>query len=325
MPTPLVSIIIPCFNAASTLAETIQSCLDQEHAEIEIIVVDDHSTDYSAEVAAALSQSDARVHVYTSTGKGQSAARNYGRARAKGEFVKFLDADDCLSLDVIREQVARLDGCQKALSHCAWAHFVDTPGDCPTNAQVTDQDYESVEEFLAQLWMSNMYPLHAWLIPRALLTEDIRWDESLTQNEDGEFFARLIARAQEVRFSKGTAFYRKPAEGHVSQRQGSTHMRSLLSVLRSNRQVCADLGDSPRLLEAYHHQVCGVAYRAATTMEEMSHLPESLALLETRRADVQFRFPSDAMNVVARCVGIPYALRFRSWVTRLQNVRIPFA
>ena len=325
MPAPLVSIVIPCFNASSTLAETIQSCLEQDHAEIEIIVVDDHSTDQSTEEVTALAQSDARVHVYSNPGKGQSAARNHGLTRAKGEFVKFLDADDCLSLDVIREQVSCLEVRPHALSHCAWAHFVDAPGDCRTNAQVTDRDYDSVEEFLAQLWMSNMYPLHAWLIPRAFLTENMRWDESLTQNVDGEFFARLIVRAQEVRFSKGMAFYRKPEEGHVSQFQGSTHMRSQLNVLRSYRKVCADLGDSPRLLEAYYHQVCGVAYRAATTMEEMSHLSASLALLETTRTGVRFEFPSRAMNAVARCVGIPQALRFRSWITRLQNVRMPFA
>ena len=325
MSAPLVSIIIPCFNAAATLAETIQSCLDQDHAEIEIIVVDDQSTDNSSDEVIASAQSDARVRVCTNVGKGQSAARNHGLTKAKGEFVKFLDADDCLSSDVIREQVACLEEHPHAVSHCAWVHFVDAPGDCPTNAQVTDQDYESVEEFLAELWKNNMYPLHAWLIPRALLTEDMIWDESLTQNEDGEFFARLIARAQEIRFSEGTAFYRKPVEGHVSQRLGNTHMRSQLNVLRSYRKVCADLGGSPRLLEAYHHQVCGVAYRAATTMEEMSHLPASLALLETTRLGVRFEFPSWAMNAVARCVGIPQALRFRSWVTRLYNVRIPFA
>jgi glycosyltransferase involved in cell wall biosynthesis len=325
MQTPLVSIIIPCFNAAAMLAETIESCLNQEHAEIEIIVVDDHSTDGSAEVAAALAQSDSRVYVCTNIRKGQSAARNHGIKQASGEFVKFLDADDCLSPDVIREQVAGLEGRPQALSHCPWAHFVDAPGDRPMKAQATDRHYVSVEGFLAELWTHNMYPPHAWLIPRALLTEDMRWDEALTQNEDGEFFARLIARAQEVRFSKGTAFYRKPVEGHVSQRIGNTHMRSQLNVLRSYRKVCADLGDSLRLLEAYHHQVCGVAYRAATTMEEMSHLPASLALLETTRTGVRFEFPSRAMNVVAHCVGIPHALRFRSWVTRLQNVRIPFA
>ena len=325
MSTSLVSIIIPCFNAASTLAEAVQSCLNQDHADLEIIVVDDHSTDDSAAIAAAMAGSDARVHLCTNKGKGQSAARNTGMSRATGAFVKFLDADDCLSSDVIREQVACLEGRPQAMAFCVWAHFINAPGDHPTNAQVTDRNNASIAAFLAELWMNNMYPLHAWLIPRTLLTQDMCWDESLTQNEDGEFFARLIARADEVRFTSGTVFYRKPVVGHVSQHKGSTHMRSQVHVLRSYREVCADLGDAPHLLEAYRHQVCCVAYRAATTMEEMSHLPEALALLESQHAGMRFEFPSAAMNAVGLFVGVRNALRFRSWVTRLQNVRIPWA
>jgi len=320
MPHALVSIIIPSFNAAATLAETIQSCLDQEHDDFEIIVVDDGSTDDSVAVAEAMAASDARVRWFVNVGKGQSAARNFGMDQAQGNYVKFLDADDCLSADVLREQVACLEGRPQALAFCTWAHFQRSPGDHASNAQPTDRSHTSVDGFLAELWFDNMYPPHAWLIPVALLSDEMRWDESLTQNEDGEFFARLIATARELRFTAGTAFYRKPVEGHVSQGVGSQHMRSQLHVLWSYQRVCAGFGDVPHLLEAYQHQVCCVAYRAATTMEEMSHLPESLDLIDTHHRARRFEFPSNAMNAVSRCVGIRNAFYFRSWMTRLQHL-----
>lgn len=320
MSNALVSIIIPCFNAAATLAETLQSCLDQEHADFEIIVVDDHSTDGSRAVVETIAASDARVRWFANAGKGQSAARNFGMDQAKGSFIKFLDADDCLSADVLGEQVTCLEGRQRALAFCAWAHFLRSLGDRAANAQPTDRSSTSVDEFLAELWRGNMYPPHAWLIPRELLDAEMRWDESLTQNEDGEFFARLIATAQELQFSSGTAYYRKPLEGHVSQRSGIQQMKSQLRVLRSYRKVCATMGDFPHLLEAYHYQVCCVAYRAATTMEEMSELPASLDLLELHRAAVPFEFPSEAMKAVSKWVGIRKALRFRAWITRWHRV-----
>lgn len=320
MTNAVVSIIIPCFNAAQTISETIKSCTDQDFKEFEIIIVDDHSSDDSRAISAALAREDKRVRCFTNEGKGQSAARNFGMSRAKGNFVKFLDADDCLSADVLREQVGCLEGRSQGLAFCAWAHFTNTPGDQPTIAQSTDRDCDAVDAFLAELWVDNMYPLHAWLIPNTLLTSDMQWDESLTQNADGEFFARVIAKANELRFSEGTAFYRKPVPGHVSQSIGSKHMLSQLRVMRSYRKICADLDDLPHLISGYRYQVCSLAYRAATTVEEMSHMRESLDLLDTHNHSMLFDFPSAAMRATAQCIGIKNALLFRSWVTRVQNV-----
>jgi len=95
---PIVSIIIPCFNAEKWVAQCIQSCLDQTYKNVEIIFVDDGSTDRSLEIiksfgSAILCQSGPR--------KGACAARNQGLALSRGEFVKFLDADDVLAKDVI--------------------------------------------------------------------------------------------------------------------------------------------------------------------------------------------------------------------------------
>src|SRR5262245_3384912 len=105
--SPLVSVIIPCKNAAPWLKSAIDSCLDQTWQNIEIIVVDNGSTDES--VMVARSYHDTAIKVLECTRKGASAARNFGLERARGDFVQFLDADDILDRDKIRVQAERLE------------------------------------------------------------------------------------------------------------------------------------------------------------------------------------------------------------------------
>jgi glycosyltransferase involved in cell wall biosynthesis len=101
--TSTVSVVIPCFNAASFLEETLRSVLAQTHAPVEVIVVDDGSTDGSAAVAAAFGP---KVHVITQENRGESAARNVGMDHCRGDWIAFLDADDVWQPDKLERQLA---------------------------------------------------------------------------------------------------------------------------------------------------------------------------------------------------------------------------
>src|SRR6476646_4858301 len=103
------SIVIPCYNGERWLADAIQSCLAQTARDLEVIVVDDGSTDNSREVATREAMADARVKVITQENQGVGAARNAGLAMAAGEYVNFLDADDLLEPEKLAEQGAVLD------------------------------------------------------------------------------------------------------------------------------------------------------------------------------------------------------------------------
>jgi glycosyltransferase involved in cell wall biosynthesis len=103
----LVSIIVPAFNAEATILETIVSALNQSHRNIELIVVDDGSTDHTKEVVASLLKSDARVrYIYKSNG-GVASARNRGIAEAQGTFIASLDADDLWYPTKLERQLER--------------------------------------------------------------------------------------------------------------------------------------------------------------------------------------------------------------------------
>jgi glycosyltransferase involved in cell wall biosynthesis len=101
---PLVSVIIPVFNGERFLAQAIESVLAQDHRQVEIIVIDDGSTDGSREVAEAFED----VIVIASSNSGAGAARNLGLTRAKGAFVTFLDADDLMAPGRLSAQLEHL-------------------------------------------------------------------------------------------------------------------------------------------------------------------------------------------------------------------------
>lgn len=97
--TPEFSVIMPCYNAAATLNDTIASLLAQTRSTWELICIDDGSTDETPLLLAGWEKADPRITAFTNTQKGPSAARNLGASRARGEILCFLDADDLWTAD----------------------------------------------------------------------------------------------------------------------------------------------------------------------------------------------------------------------------------
>lgn len=105
---PRVSIIIPTYNREDLIILAIESILKQTYQDFEILVIDDASTDKTAEVIREINQSKVR-YFQLSTNSGQCVARNYGLSRAKGEFVAFLDSDDTWLPEKLEKQIALFD------------------------------------------------------------------------------------------------------------------------------------------------------------------------------------------------------------------------
>ena len=113
--TPRVSIIIPVYNGANYMREAIDSALAQSYDNLEIIVVNDGSTDRSAAIAKEYAARDARIRVFDKENGGLSDARNYGIARARGEYIGFLDSDDWIEPEMISDLAEHLTGSCKEI------------------------------------------------------------------------------------------------------------------------------------------------------------------------------------------------------------------
>ena len=140
---PKVSVIIPAYNCDKYIASTITSCIEQEYNNIEIIVVNDGSTDETESIVTAF-LSDSRVRLINQENKGVSAARNLGIESATGDYLTFLDSDDTLVSDTISGNVKVLT----AFPDIDWLYFP---------IQRIDQNGNAVDEISPDLLPSFKY------------------------------------------------------------------------------------------------------------------------------------------------------------------------
>lgn len=199
MKKPLVSIIIPAYNAANHIAETIQSAINQTWTNKEIIVIDDGSTDETLKIIKSFDNQVLKV--FQQGNKGAAATRNKGLSEAKGEFIQFLDADDILSADKIEKQVLAICHLTDALALCSTIHFEDQQVHTSFSPSPYEEDFLKTSDepvkFLIKLWggfdgKGSMIQPNAWLIPMPLIRKSGLWNEELSLDDDGEFFTRII-------------------------------------------------------------------------------------------------------------------------------------
>jgi glycosyltransferase involved in cell wall biosynthesis len=236
--TATASILIPCYNAAPWLAATLESALAQTWPRCEVIVVDDGSRDDSLVVARRFEPRG--VKVIAQPNRGASAARNTALRAASGHYIQFLDADDLLTPDKIGAQISLLETAgPDCLASCRWGRFHDDPAQAEFVDDRVFRDFDPVDYLLLHTGEAAMMHPGAWLAPRELLERAGPWDESLTLNDDGEYFARVALAARRILFSPtGASLYRSSLPGSLSRRRDR---RALDSVFRSVESIAAQL------------------------------------------------------------------------------------
>ena len=242
--TPLVSVIVPCYNAARWLPATLESAVSQTWPRVEIVVVDDGSSDDSVSIARSFESRGVRVESIPNSGA--AAARNHGISLAHGDYFQFLDADDLLAPDKLEHQLARLLTAEPGtVATCSWARFVQTPSEAIFRDEVLWTDLPS-PDWLVTSWKHHaMMATAAWLVPRQLVDKVGPWTTSFgPQNpvDDMEYFARVVLAAQRVFFFKeARVYYRSSLDGSLSQLRGESAWQAIYGSFH----VTAD-----RLLEA---------------------------------------------------------------------------
>ena len=215
MTAPLVSVLIPCFNAERFVGAALESVLAQTYAPIEVIVVDDGSSDGSAAVLAAFCARG--VTVIHQDNAGQCAAANRALAEARGAYIKFFDADDLLDPEMIARQVHAIDGRSDAIALGEWARFRSDPAEAVFSPLPMYRDAKPVD-WLVSEWTGGapMMQCAMFLIPRAIVQKTGGWDERLSLINDFEFFARVLCAAGELRFAPGARLYYRSVPGSLS-------------------------------------------------------------------------------------------------------------
>jgi glycosyltransferase involved in cell wall biosynthesis len=236
--TPLVSILIPAFNAERWLADTIKAALGQTWPRTEIIVVDDGSSDGTLAVARQFSSSTVRV--LTQANSGAAAARNRAFECCQGDYIQWLDADDFLGPDKIARQVKAIDDGslgKRSLLSGAWGYFLHRVGSarfCPSPLWC---NLTPIEWLLRKMEHDAFMAIESWLVSRELTELAGPWDTRLSRDDDGEYFSRVLLASDGTRFvPEAKSYYRMSGSGSLSHPSGSP--RKLESLFLSfTRQI----------------------------------------------------------------------------------------
>ncbi len=219
----LVSVIMPAYQAQEYIGEAIESALAQDHDRVELIVVDDGSTDRTAELAHERAGGHERGHAVTIVSRangGAGAARNTGVERARGEFVTFHDADDLWPVDRLSAQVANLRG-NPDVAIVLGVTQLFTPADLPPQSHSPRSDADG----LVANHPSTM------LVRRELFDRVGPFDESLRIGHDIDWMARAKdAGAVLAHLDRVVLHYRVHPDNTTSDVETNT-----LDMLRSMR------------------------------------------------------------------------------------------
>lgn len=214
---PLVSIIIPCYNNDAFVKKAIESALQQTYKNVEIIVIDDGSTDDSLEIIRSFDKS---IKWETGSNQGAPKARNRGLEIATGEYIKFLDADDILLPDCLERQVERasqLSSERKAIVY-GEAIWINRDGEpLPSNPLLPRQVNEDpIAHILSQCPLTSC-PLHK----RDYLLEIGGFDPSIPKGQEHDLHLRLVLAGVEFIYHSGTVYqYREYSDTNRISNRG---------------------------------------------------------------------------------------------------------
>jgi len=247
---PLVSIVITAYNAEDTIAQTLDSAVGQTWPRKEIIVVNDGSTDRTADVVRQFKD----VKLVSTENHGLSGAQNNAFRFSQGDYIQYLDADDLLAPNKIERQFAALcnSDSTRILLSSPWAPFYYRIRNARFVRNSLWQDLSPVEWLLRKL-RENIHMQNAtWLVSRELAEAAGPWDTRLHYDQDGEYFCRVLLASEGTRFVPETGiYYRASGSNRVSFIGNSDKKKeSLLLTMKLHIQYLRSLEDSERVRNA---------------------------------------------------------------------------
>jgi glycosyltransferase involved in cell wall biosynthesis len=249
---PLVSILIPAYNAETTISETLRSAISQTWQRKEIIVVDDGSRDRTLELAQRFASKE--VSVVSVQNQGAAAARNHGLQLSQGDYIQYLDADDLLAPDKVELQLAAAAkaGGQRVLLSSPWAHFYYRTDRARFVRNSLWQDLTPVEWLLRKMVENLHMQTATWLLSRELAEAAGAWDTRLLGDDDGEYFCRVLVASKGTRFvPESKTFYRATPSGRLSHIGASDRKKDAMLVsMKLHVQYLRTLEESERVRKA---------------------------------------------------------------------------
>ncbi|GAB2929842.1 hypothetical protein GCM10027181_30980 [Rheinheimera gaetbuli] len=255
---PLVSVIIPCYNNAAMLSSAITSVLTQDYANIEVIVIDDGSTDDSISV---LSQFGDKITLIQQTNQGPAAARNAGLQAAAGEYIAFNDSDDLWLPGKLTEQVSYLQQHPNVgLCYCGWTEWDGTTALANVTANLVDvapviapkQPGSEGWLYLDLLKESVIHTITA-VLRREVIDNVGMFNTDYRIGEDHDFWLRVSQKYRIAKLNRVYALYRNNPASITKKVQDKNYSLLVLESAVAHYGIASPCGEkiAPKTLNTY--------------------------------------------------------------------------
>ena len=254
-----ISVIIPCYNHGHFLCNALDSVLAQTFGQWEAIVIDDGSTDTTAEVAGGYS--DMRIRYIYQDNAGLSAARNRGIYAAKGGYLAFLDADDEWEAEFLSACYQRLENENSIAAVFTRCRYITPEGNLLPG--IGGQEIEP-EDFRSRLLEGGFFPVHAALVRATALKSGGLFDTSLTSVEDWDLWLRISEKQGLRGIAPPLARYRV-YPGSMSTNTARMHanrMAVLSKIFGGPASDVSDWPDEKRIAYAFAYRTTALGYLA---------------------------------------------------------------
>jgi len=249
---PLVSILIPAYNAEAWISDTLRSAIAQTWEPKEVIVVDDGSTDRTLAVAQQF-ESD-QLRVVTHRNQGAAATRNKAYSLCQGDYIQYLDADDLMGPDKIAKQMDALGQSpnKRTLVSGSWGKFMYRHYRTKFTPSALWCNLSPVEWLIRKMQFNLYMQTASWLVSRELAEAAGPWDSRLLGDDDGEYFCRVLLASDGVRFVPAAkVYYRSSGSSSLSYIGHSDRkMAAQWCSMELHLRYIRALEDSPRVRDA---------------------------------------------------------------------------
>ena len=265
----LVSVIIPCYNYADYIAETLESILSQTYSHWEVIVVDDGSVDSTSQIVAGYVERDSRIQYHYQQNQGLSAARNKGISLARGEYIQLLDADDFIAKTKLEIQVDVLSNNEGASLVYGDTYIFTHELDVNTPRKFRKFTFTMPPmsgrggALAVHMAPDNIFLPGGPLFKRSMAENIGQFNKSLFSLEDWDFWYRAVLKGYEFVYDnrEGTEFY---ARSHGNNMSGNRYKmwkykiqarQSLIQIIKRMMQNNADSSFNLKVVLAKHNSL----------------------------------------------------------------------
>lgn len=290
----MISIIVPIYNVECYVEKCISSLLEQTYTNIEIILVDDGSTDSSGVICDNYSLKDNRIIVIHQTNQGVSSARNAGLNIASGKYVGFCDPDDYVTVNMYQRLHDEMENADAQLAICQCiSEYPDGRRKMPVSGEV---------QILDQIELIK----HFWDVPGSIrqsacnklflreICNHIRFNQSLNSAEDGEYVGIYLQKVRKAVFLREPLYvnYQRPGSATRGALRSDSVLPSLI-VYRRLREIFRLIDkDNEKYAQAFFLSNCLSQYRMFCCRD----INESKEVIEELRRLVVRQFPSAFFN-----------------------------